>query len=220
MMKQKRNYNEKKVSVFDIDGTIYMESLLMKHYELLIEDEILPKSELLNSWMNDKKNESLIYQTANEYKERLKAITLEQAKSTAKDLVGKIKLSELHPFVINKIAKYKRDKTTDIVLISGSPKFIVKEFAKVLGVKGYGSIYETCDKGFFNGDIQGMWGEEHKEFLMEHLGLNKAKEIIAFGDTGGDLGLYKFADKRFLIEPTEQNESRIKKVYSDITIIR
>lgn len=214
------NLKKKQILLADVDGTIFMESLLMRHYDLLIKNGIVPKSELLELWKADKKNDGLIYKTATEYRESLKSITLETATQYARVLMNEISDDLLNDFSISMINKFKQ-KGQDIVLISGSPKFIVKEFAKLLGVKGYGSIYQTDKQGYFNGEILGMWGAEHKSYLINHLELPKKYEkIISLGDSVGDFGMFEHSHKAYLIEPNEEAETKGKSKYKNIIVIR
>lgn len=70
----------------------------------------------------------------------------------------------------NRVYKYTRErleyhinKGHKVIIISGSPDFLVAKMAERYGVKDYrGSEYLVNDKGIFTGEVIPMWDAKSK----------------------------------------------------------
>lgn len=212
----------KRVSIYDIDGTIVNTSFVMEHFQYLVEKQIVPKSELLEQWKLDKKNDTLIKDTANEYKERVMVLKNSVRERTVNDMLLSFPKEKLIPETLE-LLQHDIDNKILPILISGSPKYIVKPFARFLSrmftkqktrVKGYGSIYA-------NEGIIPMWDSDSKRNFVKKY-LSNVEIIKGVGDTTADISLLERAKYKYMIHPNEKAEElAINKFFGDnLTIIK
>lgn len=207
----------KKVAIYDLDGTILKTSLLMEHYIYLVENKYVSNCTYLEQWLKDKKNDTLIYNTANEYKEKLETLSYDIIRETAKKTIKSLPFHRFNMFVLERIFVNKSNNVYNVV-ISGSPAFLVKELTRRLGIKGYGSIYEELDNKF-TGEIQPLWTSFTKKALMTKTGLSQMYIDQAYGDTKGDLSILASAKNKYLINPSKENEEYILSELPDTNVI-
>ena len=122
----------------------------------------------------------------------------------------------------NRVYKYTRDrleyhigKGHKVIIISGSPDFLVGKMAEKYGVKDYrGSEYIVNQNGIFTGEVKPMWDAKNKkkaiaEFCDKYdIDLSKS---YAYGDTTGDLTMFKKAGNAIAINPAGRLLEKIKK---------
>lgn len=194
------------VSLFDIDGTIVNSSLLFEHYLHLCRVGILKPTKGLKAWVKDKKCDKLITEVANEYQQEVMKLNYNIVSRTAIDTVNRLNTRKFNKEALKLIAKDKEEGTLSI-LISGSPKYLVKPFAQRLGVKGYGSIYDTEGYATIK-SIKPMWGSNFKEDFVNKY-LSEATIIRGVGDTKSDYYLLSIAKEKYLINPSKENKEYI-----------
>ncbi len=211
----------KQVSAYDIDGTIVNTSFVMEHFQYLVEKQIVPKSELLEQWKLDKKNDKLIKDTANEYKERVMVLKNSVRERTVNDMLLSFPKEK---FVDETLELIKHDIDNKIlpILISGSPKYIVKPFARFLSrmftkqktrIKGYGSIYA-------NEGIIPMWDSDSKRSFVKKY-LSNVEIIKGVGDSYADIPLLERAKHKYMIHPNAEAEKMSVELFGDdLTIVR
>lgn len=194
------------VSLFDIDGTIVNSSLLFEHYLHLCRVGILKPTKGLKAWVKNKKCDKLITEVANEYQQEVMKLNYNIVSQTAIDTVNRLNTRKFNKEALKLIAKDKEEGTLSI-LISGSPKYLVKPFAQRLGVKGYGSIYDT--EGYTTiKSIKPMWASNFKEDFVNKY-LSEATIIRGVGDTKSDYYLLSIAKEKYLINPSKENKDYI-----------
>ncbi len=174
------------VSLFDIDGTIVNSSLLFEHYLHLCRVGILKPTKGLKAWVKNKKCDKLITEVANEYQQEVMKLNYNIVSQTAIDTVNRLNTRKFNKEALKLIAKDKEEGTLSI-LISGSPKYLVKPFAQRLGVKLIGTQLESKD-GVLTGRIIGHNCRciQKIKRLEEIYGPLGQYHIRAWGDTRGD----------------------------------
>lgn len=206
---------------FDIDGTIHRNSLLIEHFKMLVKYEYID----IMSWEGKVKEKFSKWETRtgnyDDYLEELVEAYVEALKNFKKedmDFIAK-RVIELKG---NRVYKYTRDrleyhigKGHKVIIISGSPDFLVGKMAEKYGVKDYrGSEYIVSQNGVFTGEVKPMWDAKNKkkaiaEFCDKYdIDLSKS---YAYGDTTGDLTMFKKAGNAIAINPAGRLLEKIKK---------
>jgi len=206
---------------FDIDGTIHRNSLLIEHFKMLVKYEYID----IMSWEGKVKEKFSKWETRtgnyDDYLEELVEAYVEALKNFKKedmDFIAK-RVIELKG---NRVYKYTRDrleyhigKGHKVIIISGSPDFLVGKRAEKYGVKDYrGSEYIVNQNGVFTGEVKPMWDAKNKkkaiaEFCDKYdIDLSKS---YAYGDTTGDLTMFKKAGNAIAINPAGRLLEKIKK---------
>lgn len=206
---------------FDIDGTIHRNSLLIEHFKMLVKYEYID----IMSWEGKVKEKFSKWETRtgnyDDYLEELVEAYVEALKNFKKedmDFIAK-RVIELKG---NRVYKYTRDrleyhigKGHKVIIISGSPDFLVGKMAEKYGVKDYrGSEYIVNQNGIFTGEVKPMWDAKNKkkaiaEFCDKYdIDLSKS---YAYGDTTGDLTMFKKAGNAIAINPAGRLLEKIKK---------
>lgn len=199
---------------FDIDGTIYRNSLMIEHFKKLIRYEVIDPA----VWHGKIKH------SFNEWEKRFLDFDIyleELAEIYVGELVGinKAYIEFIANQVINlngdKIYKYSRDRIKhhkekgDLVFfVSGSPDFLVSKMAERYGITEYkASEYEVDMDNNFTGKLKGMWESKNKHIaikeLIEKYDLDLANSY-SYGDTAGDYSMLKMVGKPIVINPNRE----------------
>ncbi len=196
---------------FDIDGTIYRNSLLTEHFKKLIRYELIdPKlyadkvKHTYKKWSErTEEYDKYLLDVVDVYVEALKGVTLEKNEFVSEQVMN---LSG------NRVYRYTRDKIRwhksqghKVIFISGSPDFLVKRMAKKWEADDYfGSLYHI-ENGEFSGEISPMWGSDHKihaiEYFVDKYDIDLSKSY-AYGDTRGDYSMLKSVGKPVAFNPS------------------
>ena len=204
---------DKVVAFFDIDGTIFRNSLMIQHFKKLIKYEVVDPAiwytrvkKVYHDWESR-------YGDFEEYLEVLAGVYIDQLKGVNKDYIGFIANQVIH---INgdMVYKYSRDQIKwhkdqghKVFFISGSPDFLVSRMAEKYGATEYrGTVYKVDDKNEFTGEIIRMWDSESKQKILDELILKydvDLKNSYAYGDTTGDLSMLKMVGNPVAINPNK-----------------
>lgn len=197
---------------FDIDGTLYRNSLMIEHFKKLVKYEVIdPKVWHLS-----------VKDTYKEWRKRLgdyEDYMLKLVDVYVDSLKGKNK-NDLE-FISNQVIrlngdivyKYTRDRILwhqsqghKVFFISGSPLFLVEKMAEKYEVTDFrGADYLTDENGIFNGEVIPMWDSASKEKAMqEFVSLYNLDlgESYAYGDTNGDTSMLSLVGHPIAINPT------------------
>ena len=211
---------------FDIDGTIYREGLITEMFKKMINHEIIEKERWIDevrpaymAW--DKRQgeyDTYLQKMVDIFKEVTVGFSKEHIEFIAKKVIEQ-KGERVYLFTRNEIERH-RSLGHKIIAISGSPFELVEEMAKKYHFDDYrGTIYLTDENGFYNGELIPMWDSISKEKAIKefeelyNLDLN---ESYSYGDTNGDLTMFKNTGHPCAINPTKELLLNIK---NDIALL-
>lgn len=205
---------------FDVDGTLHRDSLLIEHFKMLIKYEYIN----MLSWEGAVKEKFLKWETRtgnyDDYLDELVRAYVEALKNLKKedmDFVAK-RVIELRG---NKVYKFTRDKLIEhhakghkVIIISGSPEFLVQKMAEKYGVEDFrATVYKVNEKGIFTGEVIPMWDAVSKENAIfeycEKYNID-LENSYAYGDTTGDLTMFNLIGNPFAINPARRLMEKIK----------
>jgi len=109
--------------------------------------------------------------------------------------------------------KWHKEQGHVVIAISGSPIELVREMAGKYEMDDFrGTIYKADDHGKYTGEIIPMWDSVSKENalmeLKEKYDIDLSKSY-AYGDTSGDLTMFKSVGNPYAINPTKELISKI-----------
>ncbi len=204
---------------FDIDGTIFRNSLLIEHFKKLIKYELVDISqyeqkvkESFKLWDERKGDyDAYLLDLTDTYKEAIKGLSL-LYNDFISDQVVELKGNKLYKYSRERI-KWHQDQGHKVIFISGSPDFLVGRMAKKLKADDFiGSTYHTCDNKL-TGCIDPMWDTPNKIKSINHfcekydIDLTKS---YAYGDTNGDYGMLSLVGNPIAINPSRELIVNIK----------
>ena len=152
-----------KAAFFDIDGTIFRNSLMIEHFKKLVAFEVIDPS----IWYTKIKKVYLEWESRfgdfEKYLEVLAKVYLDELKGVKKDYIQYI---AAHVIKVNgdMVYKYSRDRIEwhkeqghKVFFVSGSPDFLVSKMAEKYGVTEYREAYKVDENNNFTGEIVQMW---------------------------------------------------------------
>lgn len=199
---------------FDIDGTLFRNSLMIQHFKKLIRYEIIDPS----IWYNKVKP---VYEEWEKrfgdfeyYLETLAEVYIEELKGVNKPYIEFI-ASQVINVSGDMVYRYSRDqiewhkkKGHKVFFISGSPDFLVSKMAEKYGAtECRGTAYLVDESNNFTGEIIRMWDSENKQRTLDEF-VKKynvdLKNSYAYGDTVGDLSMLKMVGNPVAINPNRE----------------
>lgn len=208
-----------KAAFFDIDGTIYRNSLLTEHFKKLIKYELLDIREYelkvkdtFKQWDERVGDYDNYLQGLTEtYVDAIKGLSLKYNEFIS-DQVMELKGNRVYRYTRDMI-KWHKEQGHKVIFISGSPDFLVSRMAKKWGADDYcGSIYHTKD-GNLSGEISPMWDSINKMKAIENFCKKydiDLSESYAYGDTNGDFSMLSLVGHPRAINPSKELLMRIK----------
>lgn len=199
---------------FDIDGTIFRNSLMIQHFQKLVNFEVIDPA----IWYTKIKKVYMEWESRfgdfDQYLETTAAVYIEELKGISKDYIEFI---AAHVIEANgdMVYKFSRDQIEwhknqghKIFFISGSPDFLVSKMAEKYGVDEYrGTLYYTDEENKFTGQIKKMWNSANKKIVLDEL-IEKyqvdLENSYAYGDTTGDLSMLKMVGNPVAINPNKE----------------
>lgn len=217
---------------FDIDGTLYRDSLMVEHFKKLLKYEVIDPSlwynhakETYQNWDKRQGNyEDYLLEIATIYIDSMKGLNNQQMEFIANQVIH-LKGDRVYRYARARIAWHKCHNHR-IIFISGSPSYLVSKMAEKYEVKDYrGTEYLTDEENNFTGEIIQMWDSANKEKAIQDF--QKLYNIdldhsYSYGDTNGDLSMLKMVGHPIAINPTKELLHNIKldeKLRKNITII-
>lgn len=192
----------KTIILSDVDGTLTRGSLVLDHATMLHNEGIIDLGDLPRRWAENPKDETIISALAEAYRYAI-------AGRKASDL----RVKEFIASVVNDPArlyssverlKSHRAAGHEVVLISGSPTYLLRPFAKHFGFQSIGSLYHTTRSREFTGRITPMFGASEKTIAVSKIDLSNYKTVIGYGDTASDAPLLAVANYSVLVAPNER----------------
>lgn len=201
----------KGIVLSDVDGTLLKGSLVLDHACYLHDEKIVDLEDLPSQWKASPKNEVLISELAEAYRESIIGKTSEDLH--VKDYVrSTVDSSHLFYSSMQRLKTLKKSGF-EVVLISGSPSFLLTPFARNFRFKSKGSLYERDGNQRFTGQVKTpMFGADSKRSHVKTLKVSNYPRIIAYGDTASDVPLFEVAHESYLVAPSELTLSKVTTV--------
>lgn len=217
---------------FDIDGTLFRNSLMIEHFKKMIRYEVIDPSlwygRLRDSYSVWEKR----YGDFNDYMDELVQIYVKELKGINKAYIEFI-ASQVININWDKVYRYTRarikwhkERGHMIFFISGAPDFLVEKMAEKYQVTAYKATrYIVDEKNNFTGEVVSMWDSENKQKAVKQLVDQYKVDLDAsfsYGDTNGDLSMLKIVGNPVAINPIKKLLLAIKQdedLYRKTTII-
>ncbi|WAW14469.1 HAD family hydrolase [Peptostreptococcus equinus] len=198
---------------FDIDGTLYRDSLLIEHFKKLIKYDLINErkwSEHLETtyrnWEKRQGNyDDYLHEISDQYVEAIKGLSYNDLNFSC-DQVIKLKADRVYKYTRSRI-KWHQDRNHIVIFISGSPDYLVQRMADKYNVSdNIGSTYIVAN-GRITGDVIPMWDAESKNKAMDKF-IEKydidMENSYAYGDTNGDVSMLSRVKYPVAINPTRE----------------
>jgi len=206
---------------FDIDGTLYRDSLMIEHFKKLVKYEVFDP----NVWHSHVKityemwkkrrgdYDDYMMELAALYIESLKGLNMAEIEFIA-DQVINLKGDSVYAFTREQI-RWHHKQGHRVFFISGSPEFLVKKMAsKYKATDHKGTTYLIDEYGHFTGNVIQMWDAESKDKAIKEFvdkySINLEKSY-AYGDTNGDFSMLSQVGNPIAINPTSELLENIRK---------
>ncbi len=216
---------------FDIDGTLYRDSLLIEHFKKLVKYEVfdptLWHSHVKITYQLWKKRrgdyDDYLFELAELYKKSLEGLNIESIDFIAEQVI-KLQGDSVYSFTRERLHWHNK-MGHKIIFISGSPDFLVSKMAKKYCATDYkGTKYITDKNGVFIGEVIQMWDSISKnkaiDSFVKQYDIDLSKSY-AYGDTTGDLSMLSKVGNPVAINPSKELLESLKndKKLKDITSV-
>jgi HAD superfamily hydrolase (TIGR01490 family) len=204
---------KKIAAFFDIDGTLYRDSLMVEHFKKLIRYEIIDpklwhehaKDTFLNWDKRQGNYDDYLLEICDIYVKSIIGLDKSCIEFTS-DQVIKLRADRVYKYTRSQI-QWHKDQGHIVIFISGSPDFLVNKMARKYNVADcIGSQY-ILENGVFNGTVIPMWDSESKnraiDKFIEKYDIDLSKSY-AYGDTNGDINMLKRVGNPVAINPTKE----------------
>jgi HAD superfamily hydrolase (TIGR01490 family) len=211
---------QRKVAIFDIDGTIFRSSLLVELLEAMITEGVLPKSiskeytRARSKWLDREGSyDDYIWAVITAFRRHLVGVNQKTFMRIAERVVEKMG---------KRVYCYTRDLIKDLhrkgyylLAISNSPKIILDLFCQNYGFDHvYGRIYEVDKKDRFTGNIEFLDLISDKAKVLaravEHNHLT-LKGSYGVGDSEGDVQFLQYVDHPICFNPNSKLRAAAKR---------
>ncbi|MGL6105099.1 HAD family hydrolase [Romboutsia sp.] len=198
---------------FDIDGTLYRDSLMVEHFKKMIKYDIIDQKlwfeHARDTFMNwDKRQgnyDDYLDEICELYVRSLIGLDKTCVDFTS-DQVIKLKAERVYKYTRSKI-KWHLDNGHIVIFISGSPDFLVEKMAQKYGVTDFKGSSYLFENGVFNGTVIPMWDSKSKNVaindFVEQYDIDLSKSY-AYGDTNGDITMLRRVSHPIAINPTKE----------------
>ncbi|MEG0308997.1 MAG: HAD-IB family hydrolase [Clostridium sp.] len=210
---------KKIAAFFDIDGTIYREGLITEVFKKIIKYELVEE----NKWYNEVRPafskwdirqgdyDTYLLKMIDVYVEATKGLSKVHIEHIARQVINQ-KGDRVYTFSRERI-KWHKDQGHVVIAISGSPIELVREMANKYEMDDFrGTIYEADEHDEYTGGIVPMWDSVSKENALMELKVKYEIDLsksYAYGDTSGDLTMFKSVGIPYAINPTRELISKI-----------
>lgn len=221
-----------KAAFFDIDGTLYRDSLMIEHFKKLVKYEVIDSS----NWHDHVKHthrdwlqrigeyDDYMLELAEIYINSLKGLNKDRLEFIV-DQVIKLKGDIVYSFTRERILMHQQ-MGHKIFFISGSPEHLVEKMANKYDVFDFkGTVYKVDEDGAFTGEVVPMWDSKNKANAIQDFVDRYDIDLdnsYAYGDTNGDLSMLRRVGNPVAFNPTKEllksinNDKNIKEKVSII----
>lgn len=218
-----------KVAFFDIDGTVFRSSLLVRLVEELVATSVLPADaqdgyiEAEEAWRNREGSyEDYIGALITVYTTFIKGVHYGVVADIGKAVVRE-QSHYVYRYTRDFIADLKRDNYF-LVAISQSPKFILDVFCREYGFdKVYGRMYEIGPTDKFTGMVEEEHLIENKANIVKRVLENELltrEGSVGVGDTEGDIPMLELVDRPICFNPNQSLFNHAKRVSWEVVVER
>lgn len=220
---------EKRLAIFDVDGTIFRSSLLIRLTEELIDAGVFPASvaehyqKAREAWLNRVGTyEKYIRGVILAFEGNISGVKYSDLRKIAHRVVAREK-GRTYRFT-RELVKSLKKKGYFVLAISHSPKLVVENFCKTLGFNNvYGTMSEVNKAGKFTG--KGLFSDlifEKDKILKRVLakGGLTLKGSVGAGDTESDIPFLKMVERPIAFNPNEKLYKYAKRAGWEIIVER
>lgn len=200
----------KKIVLSDVDGTLVRGSLVLDHAVWLHAKGVINLGTLPKRWLANQKNEKLIGELAEAYRDSINGMPLRELR--VPEYMAEVLKTEKKFYSALDRLKAAHAAGETVILISGSPQFLVGYFARKFGFTAIGSVYHRSRSQILNGRVTGMFTADAKKQAIAKLGLESYALVTAYGDTSSDMPLLEAAHYAVLVDPSPETLALYKRV--------
>ena len=198
---------------FDIDGTIYRDSLMVEHFKKLIKYEIVDQKawvaharDTFLDWDKRQANyDDYLDEICDLYVKSLQNVDKSGIDFTSDQVIA-LKSERVYKYTHSRI-KWHLENGHKVIFISGSPSFLVEKMAKKYNATDYAGSEYIFENGKFNGTVIPMWDSKSKNIAIDKF-VEKydidLSQSYAYGDTNGDISMLKRVGHPVAINPTNE----------------
>ncbi|MFZ2188841.1 MAG: HAD-IB family phosphatase [Candidatus Moraniibacteriota bacterium] len=203
-----KRVHKKKIAVFDIDGTIFRKNLAfellnelswMKIFPKVVRDELIA---LYGHWLdNEGTYEAYRIKLVDLYEKNIQGKSQEEIIKAAK-IVAQFNAKRTYIFAKKLIEEMRPDHI--MLVISGSPIEIVKEYAEIFQFDAYyGSVYEIDKDKIFTGKTIFEPTRDKGAVVKQFVAENDISLVDSFGmgDTQSDASFLELVDLPIAFNP-------------------
>jgi HAD superfamily hydrolase (TIGR01490 family) len=199
---------------FDIDGTLFRESLMIEHFKKLLRYEVLDEAlwhsnikKNYENWQKRRGNyDDYMLELASIYMSSMQGLDRAKMEFITNQVVD-LKGDRVYMFTRNRIAWHK-DQGHTVIFISGSPDYLVRKMAQRYGITDcMGTRYLVDENDRFTGEVEQMWDANSKRGAIDHFVQKYTIDLdasYAYGDTMGDLSMLELVGNPVAINPTRE----------------
>lgn len=214
-------------AIFDIDGTVFRDSLLLQHLEKCVDYDVFPQNakdeikDVKKQWKNRELDyDDYMYTAVDTYTKYIQGKSVEDIDFVARKVIEK-QYQLVYKYTRNKILEHQ-ERGHKVIFISGSPSFLVEKMAEKFGVTTwFASDYETIDNKY-TGNVKPMWDSKSKkktlQLIEDVLDIN-LKKSYAYGDTTGDYTMLSNVGFPTAINPNKKLFKKLRDNKIDCKII-
>ncbi len=199
---------------FDIDGTLYRESLMIEHFKKLLKYEVLDEAlwhteikESYENWQKRRGNyDDYMLGLAEVYVRSMRGLQKAKMEFITNQVVD-LKGDNVYMYTRNRIEGHKAAGHA-VIFISGSPDYLVRKMAERYGITDcIGTRYLLDKNDRYTGEIEQMWDSDSKRDAIA--GFVRAYDIdlaasCAYGDTMGDRSMFELVGNPVAFNPTRE----------------
>jgi HAD superfamily hydrolase (TIGR01490 family) len=203
-----KKLHKKKLAIFDIDGTIFRKNLAFELLRELSWRKVFPKTvrdeliALYGHWLdNEGTYEAYRVKLVALYEKNIRGINQEEIMVAAK-IVAEFNAKRTYIFAKKIIEELRHDHV--MLMISGSPIEIVKEYAEILDFDAYfGSVYEIDKNKIYTGKTIFEPTHDKGAVVKQFVAENDISLVDSFGmgDTQSDASFLELVDLPIAFNP-------------------
>lgn len=199
---------------FDIDGTLYRESLMIEHFKKLLKYEVLDEAlwhteikESYENWQKRRGNyDDYMLGLAEVYVRSMKGLEKSKMEFITNQVVD-LKGENVYMYTRNRIEWHKAAGHA-VIFISGSPDYLVRRMAQRYGITDcVGTRYLLDEHDRYTGEIEQMWDSDSKNDAVARFVTMYDIDLAmsyAYGDTMGDRSMFELVGHPVAINPTRE----------------